>query len=268
MTSKPVPGQLRLRAPRPLLPAAVRRTAAALLGACVAVTAVLGAWFRHQSAAGRLDTAIDARLQAGLRGHRAVLETVAQFGDPLLVTTMSAMLLLAYLAMRKWRGAVLVAVAVPAAGALTEYVLKPLIGRTTEGYLSYPSGHSTAVFALAAAFAVLLADPDRPRMPAALRVLLLLIVFLAASTVAVAVIGLGFHYFTDTVGGAAVGIAVVLATALILDRLGSPPGWRRRSVAGRDLAAPDERHVGGHQRHELDVGGQRQTGHVHHRAGH
>jgi membrane-associated phospholipid phosphatase len=30
-------------------------------------------------------------------------------------------------------------------------------------------------------------------------------------------IGLDFHYFTDTIGGAAVGIGVVLGTAFLLD---------------------------------------------------
>ena len=213
-------------AARPLLPAAARRMAVAVMCACVAVTAVLGVWFRNQARAGWLDRAVDLRLQSGLAGHWAALDALADFGQPLLVTTMSVALALAYLATRKRRGAVLVAVAVPAAGALTEYVLKPLTGRTLGGYLSYPSGHSTAVFALAAAVAVLLADPDRPRLPAAVRAVIAFAAFLAASAVTVAVVAMNSHYFTDTVGGAGVGIAVVLVTALILDRIGSP---RRRA---------------------------------------
>jgi membrane-associated phospholipid phosphatase len=51
---------------------------------------------------------------------------------------------------------------------------------------------------------------------------------LAACAVAVALVGLGHHYFTDTVGGAAVGTAVVLATALVLDRL-APEAPRDRA---------------------------------------
>jgi membrane-associated phospholipid phosphatase len=35
-------------------------------------------------------------------------------------------------------------------------------------------------------------------------------------------VGMGAHYFTDTVAGAAVGTAVVLVTAFLLDRLGQP----------------------------------------------
>jgi membrane-associated phospholipid phosphatase len=40
-----------------------------------------------------------------------------------------------------------------------------------------------------------------------------------AGAVALALVGKGAHYFTDTVGGAAVGTAVVLATAFFLDWL-------------------------------------------------
>jgi membrane-associated phospholipid phosphatase len=142
---------------------------------------------------------------------------VVLFGRSGQVTVMAAVLALACVAVRRWRGAVLVAVAVPAAGALTEFLLKPFVGRLLSGYLSYPSGHTTGVIALAVTFAVLLADPTRPRLPAAVRLLLAALAVLAAGAVALAVVGLGLHYFTDTVGGAATGTAVVLLTALIID---------------------------------------------------
>jgi membrane-associated phospholipid phosphatase len=263
MTSRQVPEQRKRAVPRPLLPAAARRTAATLLGACVAVATILGILSWHQTRPGWLDRWVDTRIRASVGGHRAALDAGVQFGNPRLVTVMTVTLLLAYLAVRKWRGAVLVAVAVPAAGALTEWVLKPFIDRMLQDFLSYPSGHSTAAFALVTALAVLLCDPDRPRLPAALRVLIALIAFLAACWIAVAVIGLGYHYFTDTVGGAAVGAAVVLGTAFLIDRLSSSGRWQRAAT----LAAPDERHARGHQGHELDVRRQRQTGHVHDRAG-
>jgi membrane-associated phospholipid phosphatase len=106
------------------------------------------------------------------------------------------------------------------AAGVAELVLKPLVGRTLMGALSFPSGTETRVFAVAAVFAVLMADPVRPRIPVAVRLVLAVAVLLAAVAMAVAMVALDQHYFTDTVGGAAVGAAVTLATALILDRVG------------------------------------------------
>jgi membrane-associated phospholipid phosphatase len=49
--------------------------------------------------------------------------------------------------------------------------------------------------------------------------------------VATAVIGLRWHYFTDTVAGAAVGVGTVCALALILDL-----AWRDRAQPTADPA--------------------------------
>jgi membrane-associated phospholipid phosphatase len=53
--------------------------------------------------------------------------------------------------------------------------------------------------------------------------------FALAGVVAVAVIGLRWHYFTDTVAGAAVGIGTVCGLALVLDL----PAVRRWLTWGR-----------------------------------
>lgn len=193
---------------------------------CVAVTAFLGVWFAGQTRAGWLDLAVDGRIRAALGGHPGVLNRLVALGNPVPVNAMAAALLLACLATRRWRGAVQVAVAVPAAQALSELLLKPAVGRTLRGSLSFPSGTATGIFAVAATFAVLLAVPARPPIPAPARLLLALAAFGMAAAVSIALVGLGAHYFTDTVGGAAVATAVVLATALGLDKLGqSWPPW-------------------------------------------
>ena len=232
--------RLRPAVPGPLLAPALRPFAAALLAVCLAVTVLLGAWFTHRTRPGRLDAAVDLRIQASLGGHPGILDVLAGFGGPVLVTVMTVALVLACLATRRPRGAALVAVAVPAAGALTELLLKPLIGRTMRGALSFPSGHSTGAFAVAGACAVLLAGPSRPGMRAAARLLLTLAAYLAACAVAVALIGLGIHYFTDTIAGAAVGMAVVLVTAFILDGLG-PPEHLRAAAEGLPPGRPVDR---------------------------
>jgi undecaprenyl-diphosphatase len=195
-----------------------------IVAVCAVIVAALGLWFAHTTQPGWLDTWVDARIRSVLLPYRGILNRVMELGDPVLGTELTAALLLASLAARRWRGALLVAVAVPVAVGLTEVVLKPLIHRTLWGNLEFPSGHTTSVFTLASCCAVLLARPLRRRLPRAARVAAVLIVFLLAASVAVAMVALGFHFFTDTVAGAAVGVGTVLATALGLDRLGPQAG--------------------------------------------
>jgi undecaprenyl-diphosphatase len=207
----------------------MRPLAAALLTASVAITVILGGLVAHHTRAGTLDAAVDARVRAGLRGHPAVLNRLAMLGNWLPVTVVAAALFLACLVTRRWRGAALVAVVVPVAHALTERILKPLVGRTLpDGTASFPSGHETRVFALAAVLALLLAGPLRPSLPGIIRLPLAMAVFAIAGAVAIALVGKGAHYFSDTVGGAAVGTAVVLATAFFLDWLVPIPQGRHR----------------------------------------
>jgi undecaprenyl-diphosphatase len=198
----------------------MRPLAAALLAACVAITVILGALLAHHTREDTLDAVVDARVQAGIGGHLGVLNRLAMLGDRLPVAVMAAALFLACLVTRRWRGAALVVVAVPVAHALTERILKPLVGRSLpNGTASFPSGHETRVSTLVAALAVLLVGPLRPSVPAVIRLLLALAMLATAGAVALALVGKGAHYFTDTVGGAAVGTALVLATAFFLDWL-------------------------------------------------
>ena len=191
------------------------------------MTAVLGVRYAGATRAGRLDSMADPRFAAALGRFPALLPRLADLGTLGPVTLMTLALILACLATRRWSGAVLAAIAEPVAVSLTEYVLKPAIGRLSDGWLSFPSGHATSMFGLAALCAVLLTGPGR-RLPGALRWLLILAAFAVAVAVAATMVAIGAHYFTDVVGGTAVGIGVVLACALALDLLTSQ---RRRGRA-------------------------------------
>jgi len=217
-------------AARPLLPPAARVPAVVVLAVCVVVAAVLGAMYAHQSQAGWLDAKADAWVQSLLAGHPALLNRVALLGSPVPMIAMTAAMALACLVTRRRRGALFVVIAVPLAAVLTGWVLKPLIGRTLHGYLSFPSGHTTSVFAVAAVLAVLLTGPLRPRLAAPVRLLCVLAAFAAASATAAAMVGMGAHYFTDAVGGVAVAVGAVLATALAIDRF-VPAGVQRKPVS-------------------------------------
>ena len=187
--------------------------------------AIQGVWLRHGMETDWVDTAVDAKVRAGLGGHPSLLAVLVWPGAPVAVTAMATALTLACLFRRRYGEAALVAISVPLATAITELVLKPLIGRTSWGD-PFPSGHVTSVVALATALTLLLATTPA-RMPSLLRPVLACTGFLIAAAVVFGVIGANMHHFSDTVGGAAVGAGTVLLTALILDVLSRQHAQRR-----------------------------------------
>ena len=214
-----------------LLAASARPRAGVLLAGCAVLVAVLGVLFAHQSTADGFDRAIDSAVIGWSGGRGDIALRLTYPGSMIPAVADSAIMAVACLLAGRLRGAVLAAAAVPAAVGVTEMLLKPLVRRTYLGQVVYPSGHVAAVFALAAAVTVLLLAPPRP--PPALRALILAVAYLAAAAVVVGVIGVRFHYFTDTVAGAAVGTGTACALALLLDlnpavRLSRTP---RRSAA-------------------------------------
>ena len=221
--------RLHIRYGRPLLDPAARLRAGVLLASCAMVVAVLGAAFAHQTAADRFDQAIDAPIITWLGGHPGLAAWFAAPGSQLPAVALSAIIVIACLLTGRLNGAVLAAAAVPAAIAVNDGLCKPSFHRTYLGTLSYPSGHTAAVFALAATVAVLLNFPARPARARVLGIVIPAAACVLGGVVAVGVIGLKWHYFTDTVAGAAVGIGTVCGLALMLDLL----TWRRqRSAAG------------------------------------
>jgi undecaprenyl-diphosphatase len=95
--------------------------------------------------------------------------------------------------------------------------LKPLINRRINDSLSFPSGHTTAAVSVAVVIAVALLGPSRPRWPGALRYALAAVALLGAAAVATALVGSGYHYSTDTLGGFCVAVGVVLTAAWTID---------------------------------------------------
>jgi membrane-associated phospholipid phosphatase len=204
-----------------------------LLACCVLLVAVLGVLVADQASADGLDHAVDAPIITGLGSHHGLLAWLAVPGSLIPAVGLSVVILAGCLLAGRLNGAVLAAAAVPAATGLDEGLLKPLVGRTYLGALSYPSGHTTAVFALAATVTVLLLVPPHPAGGRRLRVLIPAAGFLLGVVVAAAVIGLRWHYFTDTVAGAAVGTGTVCVLALVLDL----PAVRRLLTWGQPRAA-------------------------------
>jgi membrane-associated phospholipid phosphatase len=124
-------------------------------------------------------------------------------------------------------GVVLAVTAVPVTAFLDDTVLKHLIDRTHFGQLSFPSGHTASAMTLATVLGVLLHDPARPAATRVARAALVVVACAVTALVAAGVIGLRWHYFTDTVGGAALGTGTVLTLAFLIDLVPGVMRWRR-----------------------------------------
>jgi membrane-associated phospholipid phosphatase len=196
----------------PLLAASARPRAGFLLAGCVVLVAVLGAVFARQNTADRFDHAVDAPIITWFAGHQTLALWLAFPGTTIPAVVLTAALTLGCLLTGRRRGAVLAILAVPVTAVITDGLLKPLVHRTYIGQVVYPSGHTATIAALAATATVLLLAPPRPR-----RVRSLAVAYLVCVAVVIGVIAVRFHYFTDTVAGAAVGIGTVCGLALILD---------------------------------------------------
>jgi len=188
-----------------------------LLAACVAVAVAIGVAFAHQSTADWFDRVADDPVIRLLGRHPGLLLWMQDPGTQVPAGLLSLAMAVACLVTRRLNGVVLALIAVFVATRLDELLLKPLFHRTYLGALSYPSGHTTSVVAIITCYVVLfLLPPQRPLarrwLLAGLAVLLVLLVITALG-----VIGLRWHYLTDVVGGAAVGVAAVCALCLLLD---------------------------------------------------
>jgi membrane-associated phospholipid phosphatase len=226
---------------RPLLPGAWRPAAFALAVLCATVTVVLGLLHHDATTPGWVDDVVDPALALGEPTGRRLLWLVVLLGNPVITVVIVAVIVLVAAHVRRWP-AIVLAVAGPAlAAALTEFVLKPGVGRTLDGTLAFPSGHTTTSAAVASVLLVLLVDARWPR-PAQARVLLAALVVVLVVGVATSLIALGLHYTTDTVGGIAVSTTVVLAVALIVDSLEGPNGspTAAEPKALRPLGHPQE----------------------------
>jgi len=222
-----------------------RRRLAAVTVGCAILVAALGALFAGQSTADAFDRAADAPVISLFAGHGGLALWLAFPGTTIPAVVLSAVIAVACLLTGRIRGALLAIAAVPIAVGLCEVLIKPLVHRTYIGQVVYPSGHTATVFALAATITVLLlASPRpamarpamtrpamaRPAMARPLRVLILAVAYLAAVAVVVGVIAVRFHYFSDTVAGAAVGTGTACGLALVLDVV------QPRSVGARWMA--------------------------------
>jgi undecaprenyl-diphosphatase len=153
--------------------------------------------------------------------------------DPVPLAVVVAVLAGTCLVLARRRLAVLVVLG-PAATGLATTVLKPVVDRTKNGDLAYPSGHMGAAVALALAVALIVISLVHLRGWMA-AVVLVLVPVAVGGVVGVAMTVTNYHYLTDVVGGFCVAVAVVLGLAVLLDHR-RPSGHATRGRKRR--AAP------------------------------
>jgi undecaprenyl-diphosphatase len=207
---------------RPLLgPGPGRRWAWGLLAVCVAVVVAIGVVFAHQTTADGFDRAIDDPVINWLGRDQTLLDWMEFPGTQVPAVVLTLALAAGALARRQLNGVVLAPVAIVIATQLDDWLLKPLFDRTYLGALSYPSGHTTSVVSIIAVYTVLFVLPPQDRRTAGWRMAGLAVLLALAVITVLGVIGLRWHYFTDTVGGAAVAIGTVCGLCLLIDAV-----WR------------------------------------------
>jgi undecaprenyl-diphosphatase len=214
---------------RLLLSDRARRPALVLVVLAFVVIVVLGTHYAHHDLPGQLDRRLDTSIATWLRPGRPVARVLISLGNPPEAALLIALVAGAAAVARLWSGVLLTVIGTLGAVTITEVILKPLIDRRSGGALSYPSGHTTAVVAIALAIAILLTGTRRPGA-LVLRLLSSLAALAVAGGAAISLVAEQIHYATDTIAGICVALATVLTVALTLDALTS-----RRRPAG---AAP------------------------------
>lgn len=130
-----------------------------------------------------------------------ILHRITDLGTPLALVVATLLAAAVVVRFDRWRAAACIAGPVVTA-VLVEYVFKPLVARRYLGVLSYPSGNVADVAAVMTAWALAVPGWIRPA-----------VVVLGAVVVGlmiVAVIGLRWHYPTDALAGAVLGVGTVL----------------------------------------------------------
>lgn len=177
---------------------------------CALSTLVLGLVVAGDHGPGTVDEAVRTAVGGWPHGVLVALVTPT---EPYVL--LPALALLVHRYRKRPRDAVFVILAPSVAVAVTVWVLKPLFDRWKNDTLVYPSGHTVSLVATLVVVFVLVR---------AWQVVAVGAVLLVAATVGM--VGLGYHYVTDVVGGACFAVSAVLAVrGLLRPGSGAEPRW-------------------------------------------
>jgi len=208
------------RPARAVLPPSLRAWLGLVAALATLVVVVLGVLYAGHREPGRVDRWIIQPTADSVRPPWRQVALVMDFlGEPVGSATLVVVTVAGCLLLRSPRAAVLLVAGVGMAVG-TATLLKHLVGRTIHGAgnLSYPSGHTAFLTALALVVA-LLATGRLGLGRTAGTSLVLAAALVAGAAMGWAQVALGAHYPTDVLGGWCTALAVTPATAWLVDRM-------------------------------------------------
>jgi membrane-associated phospholipid phosphatase len=201
-------------------PPAQRQLAVVAVLCAVAMLAI-GLYYAGDTGPRGFDASIKASLDTHLAGSGDLLTLLVLATQPYVLIPVILLVVVVCLVLRRRQDALL-ALLGPAVGiSANTWVLKPLFDRQSigvglEGTLAYPSGHTVSLVTTLTVLTLL----ARPGLATAVISAMGAILLVAA---AVGMIELGYHYFTDIVGGTFFAVAVVFALRILIGRLWPHP---------------------------------------------
>ncbi|GAA4325735.1 phosphatase PAP2 family protein [Streptomyces venetus] len=216
-----------------VLPPSLRAWLGLIAALAALLVVALGVLYAGAGEAGTVDAWIQPTVEGVRSPWRSIALATDFLGEPVGAATLVVVTVTVCLLLRRPRAAALVVAGVATAvGATT--LLKPLAGRTIHGdaNLSYPSGHTAFLTALALVVALLATGRLGLGRTAGIS-LVLAAALVAGCAMGWAQVALGAHYPTDVLGGWCTALAVVPATAWLVDR--TADRWADRTAdAGRE----------------------------------
>ncbi|ARF53546.1 phosphatase PAP2 family protein [Streptomyces gilvosporeus] len=208
------------------LPPSLRGWFGPIAALAALVVVALGILYAGHSEPGKVDAWMRPAVDGVRPPWRYVALAMDFLGEPVGAAALVVAIVTGCLLLRCPRAAVLV-VAGSGMAVGTATLLKSLVGRTIhgDGDLSYPSGHTA--FATALALVVALLATGRLGLGRTVGTSLVLTAALVAgAAMGWAQVALGAHYPTDVLGGWCTALAVVPATAWLVDRVADRPAGR------------------------------------------
>jgi undecaprenyl-diphosphatase len=185
----------------------------------------LGLTYHDTSSAAPIDARIASVIAERVAPDQSIAHFIVRLGDPLSIATIVFILMMCALFLKRPRAAILAVIGPSACGATIE-LMKPLVGRTYHGVLTFPSGHTTGITAVATVAAVMAVSFTRARLLMA-STMAAAGVLIVAIVMALALLAQHLHYPTDTFGGFLTAVVIVLAGAFCIDAISTHGKWNQ-----------------------------------------